>query len=150
MPFLIIILVLLAIVGSWLWLKPSERDRRSARLRQYAIGKGLKVRFISPGRRDTKVIYSKAVVNELDVEKGSSLVGKLVREEGILSWNIACTFPDFVEAVESFVEAYEDIVELELSDGQISFTWSERGGEKGGEQVIDDFMSVYEKIMAAL
>ncbi|ROU01528.1 hypothetical protein EB809_03455 [Marinobacter sp. R17] len=85
--WLIIILILAFLIGSWSWVKPTADERRRVRLRNHAMSKGLKVesvkgqvrdRFAEPGQGGLLMLYWAPWSAEVAVDRRALLIPRRI------------------------------------------------------------------------
>lgn len=142
-------LAFLMIVGSILWIMPSKRDRRIAKLRQAAILRGIKVKLMKypminlSGRVEEGVIdaaaYAFKGIDEEEITAGWMLIKSYqspteqesdsAAPEG-WAWyiNQQALSDDVMSHVESFLQKHSEQVQaLSVMTGSITIGWNEQG-----------------------
>jgi len=144
MVLITILFVLLAIIGSWLWLKPTPEEKHSARLRQQAFSLGLKVRMLSPGSLSRQVCYFKSIKSVEREVHTAGLVGKLVRDGDELTWQHqfenGISYANKLLDVEKFMSRNNDVMSVEMTHLEVNFIWT----EQGEGVVIEEFLLLVE------
>ncbi len=160
-------LAFLMVLGSILWIMPSKRDRRIARLRQAAILKGIKVKLIKypvinlSGRVEEGVqdsaAYSFHGVEDDAIHAGWMLIPSFYSssEESSSSafdgwgWYIqqGKLSEELMRHLQQFLEDNKDRVHaISIMGGGITIGWNENGSEAD----LDDFESWVRKLRELL
>ena len=137
---------LLMVLGSIVWIMPSKRDRRIARLRQAAILKGVRVKLMDfpvinmSGRVEEASVsgaaYSLCDFDFSGVHAGWMLIRNLGEaEESPEGWGWYINQSSLPEPVISHIshllEKYQDqLLAVSILSGSVSLGWNEQGAEE--------------------
>jgi len=134
---------LLMVLGSIVWIMPSKRDRRIARLRQAAILKGIRVKLmdfpvINMSGRVEEANVSGAAYSLCDYDFSGVQAGwMLIRNLGEAGdspdgwgWYInQSRLPEpIIEHITNLVQKYQDqLLAVSILSGSVSLGWNEQG-----------------------
>ncbi|UZE97731.1 hypothetical protein [Alkalimarinus alittae] len=137
----IVILIVLSLMGSVFWVMPSTRDRERMKVRQWAMGKGLKVRMPNKTLKERLVRYEDFILGAYIYEclnfssqtvKFSGGLYVIKDKEGVWSF-VEASLPQGIDkaAVLQAANSLPSACHLLMlsSSGALVF-WDERGEEK--------------------
>lgn len=148
--WLIFVLVALSVFGSIVWIKPSPRQQEMARLRQQALGLGIRVQ-LSKFKGDPKTCGVQEEIECVSYCKDDNKIkkdgpvwcvgkGKGWDQQGLPDgwywYNMPVLTDDFLSRLNLLISSLPDnAVGIERSQGRRHIYWHEKGGDQALQQI---------------